>query len=106
VDGNGDYKAGDHCQFCKAKAECRERAKANMELAVYDYIEPSLLKNDEIAASLASRRTDSGASDIKDYAYRSPQGVRFDGWKVVEGRSNRKYTERYALSQKPSSKSA
>ena len=98
-DGNGDYTAGDHCQFCKAKAECRERAKANMELAAYDFIEPSLLENDEIAAILGKvDELTAWASDIKDYALSEAlKGVRFDGWKVVEGRSNRKYTDEAAV---------
>ncbi|MCK9287822.1 MAG: DUF2800 domain-containing protein [Sphaerochaetaceae bacterium] len=97
--GNGNYKAGDHCQFCKAKAECRERAKANMELAVYDFFEPSLLENDEIAAILGKvDELTAWASDIKDYALSEAlKGVRFDGWKVVEGRSNRKYTDEAAV---------
>ncbi len=93
--GNGDYKAGDHCQFCKAKAECRERAKANMALAAYDFAEPALLESDEIASILGKvDELVSWASDIKDFALAEAlKGVRFDGWKVVEGRSNRKYTD-------------
>lgn len=92
--GNGNFKAGDHCQFCKAKAECRERAKANMALAAYDFTEPVLLENDEIASILAKiDELVSWASDVKDFALAEAlKGVRFDGWKVVEGRSNRKYT--------------
>lgn len=34
--GEGEYKAGDHCQFCKVKATCRKRAEYNLELAKYD----------------------------------------------------------------------
>ena len=93
--GNGDYKAGDHCQFCKAKAECRERAKANMALAAYDFTVPARLESGEIATILG--RIDnlvSWASDVKDFALAEAlKGVRFEGWKVVEGRSNRRYTD-------------
>lgn len=99
--GNGDYKAGDHCQFCKAKAECRERAEANMALAAYDFIEPALLESYEIASILG--KIDglvSWASDIKDFALSEAlKGVKFDGWKVVEGRSNRKYTDEAAVAE-------
>lgn len=35
--GKGEYKAGDHCQFCKVKATCRKRAEYNLELARYDF---------------------------------------------------------------------
>ena len=31
--GEGEFHAGDHCQFCKAKATCRKRAEHNLELA-------------------------------------------------------------------------
>jgi len=97
--GNGDFKAGAHCQFCKAKAECRERAKANMALAAYDFAEPALLKNDEIAAILGKiDELVSWASDVKEFALAEAlKGVRFDDWKVVEGRSNRKYTDEAAV---------
>ena len=33
--GEGEFKAGDHCTFCKAKATCRKRAEYNLELAKY-----------------------------------------------------------------------
>ena len=93
--GTGAYRAGGHCQFCKARAECRERAKANMALAAYDFTEPALLENDEIASILS--RVDelvSWASDIKEFALTEAlKGVRFDGWKMVEGRSNRRYAD-------------
>ena len=38
--GEGEYNAGDHCQFCKAKATCRKRAEHNLELAQYDFEMP------------------------------------------------------------------
>jgi hypothetical protein len=98
-EGGGVYKAGGHCQFCKAKNNCRERAKANLELALYDFTEPALLDNGEITSILG--RIDelvSWASNVKDYALSEAlKGVAFDGWKVVEGRSNRKYTDEAAV---------
>ena len=99
--GNGDYKAGDHCRFCKAKAECRERAKANMALAAYDFTESALLENDEIASILGKvDELVSWASDVKDFALaQALKGLRFDGWKVVAGRSNRKYTDEAAVAE-------
>ena len=99
--GKGDYKAGAYCQFCKAKAECRERANTNMALASYDFTEPALLENDEIAIILSKiDELVAWASDVKDFALaESLKGVRFDGWKVVEGRSNRKYTDEAAVTE-------
>lgn len=51
-EGQGDFHCGEWCRFCKAKAECRERAKANMELARYDFLAPALLDDSEIAEIL------------------------------------------------------
>ena len=40
----------------------------------------------------------SWGNDIKDYALQQAQsGVHFEGWKIVEGRSNRKYTDENAV---------
>ena len=50
--GEGEFKAGNHCQFCKAKATCRKRAEYNMELAKYDFEMPSTLDDTEISVIL------------------------------------------------------
>ncbi len=34
--GEGEYKASDHCRFCKVKATCRARADENMKLIYLD----------------------------------------------------------------------
>jgi hypothetical protein len=100
-EGKGEFKAGDHCQFCKAKANCRKRAEYNLELAKYDFEMPATLEDSEIAAILP--RIDelaSWASDVKDYALQKAlSGTKFDGFKVVEGRSNRKYTDDDAVAK-------
>ena len=92
--GEGGYAAGEHCRFCKAKAECRARAEANLALAVYDFTDPALLQICEVAEILGKiDNLVSWASDVKDYALtKALSGTKFDGWKVVSGRSNRKYT--------------
>jgi hypothetical protein len=98
-EGKGDFKAGDHCQFCKVKAACRKRAEYNLELAKYDFAMPDTLEDQEIASILG--RIDSLVSwgnDVKEYALKQAQsGVHYDGWKVVEGRSVRKYTDDTAV---------
>ena len=97
--GEGEFKAGDHCTFCKVKATCRKRAEYNLELAKYDFEMPATLNDTEIAAIL--EKVDemiSWGNDIKEYALQQAQsGVHFEGWKVVEGRSNRKYTDEAAV---------
>ena len=98
-DGEGEFKAGEHCQFCKVKANCRKRAEYAMELAKYDLAEAPTLDADEIAAILPQIDTlVSWASDLKDYALsQALAGVVYPGWKVVEGRSNRRYTSPEAV---------
>lgn len=50
--GEGDYKAGKHCQFCKIKATCRKRAEYNLQMAQYDFAVPDTLADDEISMIL------------------------------------------------------
>lgn len=99
--GEGDYKAGTHCQFCKAKAECRERAKANLALAVYDFTDPALLQLCEIADILGKLDAlVAWASDVKEFALeKALAGTGFAGWKVVEGRSVRHYSDEAAVAK-------
>lgn len=91
--GEGELKAGDHCRFCKVKANCRKRAELNLELAKYDFKPADELEDVEVEAVLA--KVDdlvSWANDIKDYALKKAlEGKKWDDWKVVEGRANRKY---------------
>lgn len=100
-EGKGEFKAGDHCRFCRAKANCRKRAEYNLEMAKYDFEMPATLEDTEIAAILP--RIDdmiSWAGDVKEYALQKAlSGTKFDGFKVVEGRSNRKYTDDEAVAK-------
>ena len=100
-EGLGDFAAGDHCQFCKIKASCRARAEYSMELAKYEFAEAPTLDADEIAAILPQIDSlVSWAEDIKEFALQQAlSGVRYPGFKLVEGRSNRKYTDEAAVAQ-------
>ena len=100
-EGEGEYAIGDHCQFCKAKAICRKRAEYAMELAQYEFADAPTLDTDEIAAILP--RIDSlvsWAEDVKEYALKQAlAGVRYPGYKLVEGRSNRRYSDEVAVAK-------
>lgn len=98
-EGKGEFKAGEHCQFCKVKATCRKRAEHNLELAKYDFAMPDTLDEVEIAVILEKvDQLFAWGNDIKDYALiKAQSGTHFDGWKIVEGRSNRKYTDEAAV---------
>lgn len=92
--GTGEFHTGDWCRFCRAKHICRERAKKNLELASYEFASPPLLSDEEIAEIL--NKVDSlisWASDLKEYALQEAvDGKHWPGFKLVEGRSVRKYT--------------
>lgn len=91
-----DYLAtGDWCRFCPAKAVCRKRAEYNLELARDEFKAPPLLTDEEIGEVLRrAEEIQKWTSDIQDYALEQAlAGKHFDGWKLVEGRSNRKYAD-------------
>jgi len=97
--GDGNFLCGEWCGFCKAKHDCRARADANMELARYDFKLPPLLTDEEVE-EIISRVDDlvAWATDIKEYALQQAiSGKEWNGWKLVEGRSNRKYTNETAV---------
>ena len=101
-EGKGEFNAGDHCKFCKVKSTCRKRAERNLELAKYDFEMPPTLNETEIAAILP--RIDqliSWGNDIKNYALvKAQSGTHYEGFKVVEGRSTRKYSDDTAVATK------
>ena len=100
--GKGEYKAGDHCRFCKIRATCRKRAEYNLELAKYDFAMPSTLEDREVEAVLAKAdELVSWVGDLKDYALQQAlAGKKWVGWKLVEGRSNRRYVSDEAVAAK------
>ena len=103
--GNGNFLCGEWCGFCKAKHDCRARADANLELARYDFKLPPLLTDEEVEEILT--RVDdlvAWATDIKEYALQQAiSGKEWNGWKLVEGRSNRRYTNETAVADAVSS---
>lgn len=98
-EGQGNFSCGEWCRFCKAKAECRERANANLALAQLEFRLPALLDDEEIADILGKLDAlVTWASDVKEYALQQAvSGKVWTGWKLVEGRSNRKYTNENAV---------
>lgn len=98
-EGGGEFACGDWCRFCKVKAVCRRRAEYNLELAKYDFEMPATLDDEEIAAILEKAdELAAWAADVKEFALQQAlNGVKYDGFKVVEGRSNRKYVNEEAV---------
>jgi len=99
--GEGEFCAGEHCRFCKVKATCRKRAEYNLELAKYDFEMPALLEDAEIEAVLIKAdEMAAWVSDVKEYALQAAIGGKeWHGFKLVAGRSNRKYVSEEAVAQ-------
>ena len=101
IKGEGEFKTGAHCKFCKARSVCRARADENLELAKFEFKKSDTLSNDEISEIL--EKVDSlvkWASDVKEYALdKALEGEEFKGYKLVEGRSQRKWKDEKAVAQ-------
>lgn len=95
INGQGEFIPGSWCRFCKAKNKCRARADSFLKLAEKDFKAPALLTDDEIAEVLSlADELSKWAQDV--YAFATDEaitsGKHWDGYKLVEGRSNRRYT--------------
>lgn len=97
ISGKGEFEAGDWCRFCRAKQQCKTRYESNDSLypelsAQHD---PRLITLDELGEYLRRGR-DMAAwlEDMKEYALsESLAGADVPGWKAVEGRGSRAFTD-------------
>lgn len=92
--GEGEYKPGDHCKFCRFAPKCRACAM-RAKVVAETYAMPEMLTGEEMAEAL--QMVDSiktWAARLEEYAtstlLESPEAI--PGWKVVEGRSIRKFS--------------
>lgn len=94
-EGKGEYVAGSHCRFCAAAPRCKALHDHNLSLAKYDFILPHDLTNEQIAEALAlGEELINWYSTLKEYANaEARKGANFPGYKLVEGRSVRRYKE-------------
>ncbi|MFA9398373.1 MAG: DUF2800 domain-containing protein [Clostridiaceae bacterium] len=102
IKGEGEFCAGEHCRFCRARNQCRARALKNLELMKYEFADSALLTDEEIAEIIGlSGELSKWASDIYTYAAALAinDGKQWDGFKLVQGRSNRKYVDEEAVAE-------
>lgn len=101
--GKGEYRCGEWCRFCKAAVRCRARAEEKLRLAEDEFKLPPLISDEEIEEILnVIPDLTKWAADIQNYALDMSvnHGKEWSGFKVVEGRSVRKYKDEDAVIEK------
>lgn len=102
LNGEGEYHPGEWCQFCKAAVRCRARAEEKLRLAQQEFKMPPLLTDAEIEEVLTilpdlTKWADGILAYATDAAVN--HGKEWNGFKVVEGRSVRKYKDEELVAQ-------
>lgn len=103
IKGEGEYNpTPDACRFCRAKATCRARADMNVKLAFEEKdsvpiteTKPALLTPDEIGIYLNyGVDVAKWVKELEEYALSEClAGREIVGWKAVEGRASRAWTD-------------
>lgn len=104
LEGSGEFAAGDWCVFCKNAPICRARAMKYLQLTQKEFAfkSPAALTDDEIGAVLIQAdELARWAGDVLEYAQEQAidHGKHFQGFKVCEGRSVRKFSDLDAVAE-------
>lgn len=102
INGEGDYIAGEHCTFCRAAVKCRARADEKLKLAQSEFKLPPLLTETEIEEILLILPDlTKWGNEIMAYAADAAinHGKEWNGFKLVEGRSIRKFKDEDAVAK-------
>lgn len=99
-EGKGEFKSGEHCKFCKAQAQCRVLAEENLK-AFKEATSPELLASHEIAEVLEQLPLiENWVKAIKEFTLAEAlKGEYYPGFKLVEGRSIRKYADEIKVAE-------
>ena len=100
--GLGEYEAGPWCQFCKAKIKCRARAEESLRSVKADFDLPPVLTDDELEEILPKLDgMAKWANELMSYAAMAAinTGKHWKGFKLVEGRSTRKFSDEKAVAE-------
>lgn len=93
--GKGKFAPSEEtCKFCRAKEQCKARYEKNLKL--FDEAEDPLLITPEDAGAVLEKAADIKAwlADLEDLVQSTLlSGKPVSGWKIVEGRSNRKFAD-------------
>ena len=94
--GSGEFLPGEHCQFCRAKAQCRARSDFNTEITRLEFRDPPLLNDEEISLVLSKvQDLRSWANDVEDYALTQAiqTNVAPPGFKLATSITHRRYVD-------------
>lgn len=92
--GDGEFCAGSHCRFCKARNTCRAHAEYELKNVKED-LQTAELEDFEISdILLRAKGIKTWLDGLESYALgKALDGYDWPGMKLVEGRSNRKITD-------------
>lgn len=96
--GEGEFKPGEHCRFCKARNTCRAYAEA-MKAHIREDLRPAPeLQDDEIADIVQhAKEVKNWLDGVEAYALgQALSGTKYPGMKLVAGRSTRKIADESA----------
>ena len=97
--GEGTFCPGEHCRFCKAHPACRGWQGKYGPLAGFEPLpQPATLSDEELGEWLQKvEGLAAYARELEDYAQTALlEGRTLPGWKLVQGRSTRKWTDQDA----------
>lgn len=97
--GEGQQNPGEWCQFCKVKCGCKALAEKCTSIA-QENPTPGLITPKKMATDILPwlAIVKAWAASMEDYALQQAlAGVAYPGYKLVEGRSNRKITDDKAV---------
>jgi len=94
--GAGEFLPGEHCQFCKAKAQCRARSDFNTELTRLEFRDPPLLDEDEISLVLSKAQDlRTWVNDVEEHAVNRAvdSNIIPPGFKLTTSITHRRYVD-------------
>jgi len=99
--GEGEFKPGEHCRFCKARTVCRAYAEEMKSHIKDDFAPGSELEDFEIAdIVLHAKEVKNWLDGIDSYAMgKALSGTKWPGLKLVAGRSTRKIVDEAAAAE-------
>lgn len=103
IDGKGEYRPDEKaCRFCRAKAQCRARSDFNVKKAFNIGEMPPLISPEEAGKRLLELQdVVKYQKDLQEWALSEClAGNEVPGWKAVEGRSNRNWSDMDAAFEK------